>query len=1346
MIETTKIEQCVSGTSQNVETTVTNVLRVKRNFKLDVEGDCYYFSDAFVDGTTLWVAAKEKTNGAEFITISRATEEGYIQVKSSEESFTNMFGKQVHLGKNAGIVTPRRTPSRGDITHVLSKLDYENEAIQTTPPINGKLVAWDRATNNFLIWRLQDDQHLLDLYSFKARKCTAPLKIASFELGKRLIDVKCSFLNRKVWPFNEVDEMRDVDSPLVCVVSFTPSASILTTWDTHANKILKQIDVTIDEMQISYDSQIDFSPSPNMNWFALGCSKSKIVALFSFSSEVMVWSTKLELQELGEYNSVFLQFDALSSKLLIFDSNIVRICVPPCLVKDFDLEFKCTNIILERKEEHIVDLRECHAKFMSQNTLLYLSWRRDISFQKFYSMVRVAIPYATSEIAFMFPKEGVFSIIFVSVLDVLSPLIMNLLYESLLKRNVEHSLREIKLYEKENVLESIVSFYFFLYPDKERTTDNIVVFWLYRHRMEVSFVTFVGEPNTSTTFDGFTRELVPFYQRNILFCFQSKDGFRIICLKRYGISVIDLEKRVVIYEVGYRLDLASWLYKFCREKDFKFKRWAIGEDSSSEEEYSTNGSKDSKSQDNDELVEKWVGLMLVFFSPPDVLIDGTALLLGWIHKDNKPLLLTPMTKVRELEEISTQENEIVPCWALDDNFEQFSFLEYDENLNSIKTIGVYHKIGNYQLMVILFDICLFLGEHCKRYGKSDWTLQLTSILKKLNFETLGTLDMKLDNNSGTLWITTLSIATNVKSKLSLLPLGPYAMNDSIPCLHTLDDLADPYSACDLDKLKCQFGVSMFNMPFNGITNLHHAIKHNNMDMTIAILESTHNHNIKLGLRSHQHNCSENKRNFLEEAIDLESEDLVRGVLQLYQEQKIPFNSASFIMKASFPNLWRTNQVQLKVLLTKDLLAWEMCSLDIFSKMLNEHKLGKVLVGTVNDPLTWRQKSNEEAMLDILKLSESRSQQNDTQNIRDTKISVVMKVFCLDDVCKVGTNGIIRFFLTQGAPAYLFKTPLLKWTILWKWEHMWKRNSFWSLIYFLLMLGVFTMYVVYFDLYKDKLIDDLNVQVWLTYILVVLVIITIYMWFQEGKEIKTYKKDSKHLFPNMRFGGIWYYWSSGWNILENITYFLLLFVIAPLHFASFLTTSHIPILSTILAMESILMWFKIWYYAQAFTRTGAFVLMIENVIRDCLPFLMLSGIILVGFSLALFTLFQQSLHQENSNEHDVEEVDCCESTLDKINASFGTPIMAMLTLFYAMIGTFDVEIYSNSGNLSPLIVFVFVLYLSIQAIVMFNMLIAIMSDTFDRVKSTEEEQLLMGRARFIDACEAALSERQIKEME
>lgn len=60
--------------------------------------------------------------------------------------------------------------------------------------------------------------------------------------------------------------------------------------------------------------------------------------------------------------------------------------------------------------------------------------------------------------------------------------------------------------------------------------------------------------------------------------------------------------------------------------------------------------------------------------------------------------------------------------------------------------------------------------------------------------------------------------------------------------------------------------------------------------------------------------------------------------------------------------------------------------------------------------------------------------------------------------------------------------------------------------------------------------------------------------------------------------------------------------------------------------------------------------------------------------------------------------------------------------------------------------VFICYLTALMILLLNLLIAIMGDTFDRVKRTEDAQLLKGRAKFIDACEAALSEAEKAQME
>ena len=70
-----------------------------------------------------------------------------------------------------------------------------------------------------------------------------------------------------------------------------------------------------------------------------------------------------------------------------------------------------------------------------------------------------------------------------------------------------------------------------------------------------------------------------------------------------------------------------------------------------------------------------------------------------------------------------------------------------------------------------------------------------------------------------------------------------------------------------------------------------------------------------------------------------------------------------------------------------------------------------------------------------------------------------------------------------------------------------------------------------------------------------------------------------------------------------------------------------------------------------------------------------------------------------------------------------------------------QIYLAAGDLSWLVALTFIAYTLTQLIVLLNLLISIMGDTFDRVKSTEEAQLLVGQAQFIDSCEAGLTQSE-----
>lgn len=84
----------------------------------------------------------------------------------------------------------------------------------------------------------------------------------------------------------------------------------------------------------------------------------------------------------------------------------------------------------------------------------------------------------------------------------------------------------------------------------------------------------------------------------------------------------------------------------------------------------------------------------------------------------------------------------------------------------------------------------------------------------------------------------------------------------------------------------------------------------------------------------------------------------------------------------------------------------------------------------------------------------------------------------------------------------------------------------------------------------------------------------------------------------------------------------------------------------------------WYFAQPFRGTGALVLMIDNIIQDCVSFLGLAFVILFGFGLALHILFRHALAGDE--------------VVDGLSDAYGTLQSSLATLFYALLGTFEPE--------------------------------------------------------------------------
>lgn len=99
--------------------------------------------------------------------------------------------------------------------------------------------------------------------------------------------------------------------------------------------------------------------------------------------------------------------------------------------------------------------------------------------------------------------------------------------------------------------------------------------------------------------------------------------------------------------------------------------------------------------------------------------------------------------------------------------------------------------------------------------------------------------------------------------------------------------------------------------------------------------------------------------------------------------------------------------------------------------------------------------------------------------------------------------------------------------------------------------------------------------------------------------------------------------------------------------------------------------------------------------------------------------------------------------------YGDPLKSFITMFGMMLSevgdAYDgLYLFGHSGLRLAAIGF-YLTYLVIVAIVLLNLLIALMGDSFDRIKDTEAMEFLKQRAQVIDDVEAMLSERKKREI-
>jgi len=207
-------------------------------------------------------------------------------------------------------------------------------------------------------------------------------------------------------------------------------------------------------------------------------------------------------------------------------------------------------------------------------------------------------------------------------------------------------------------------------------------------------------------------------------------------------------------------------------------------------------------------------------------------------------------------------------------------------------------------------------------------------------------------------------------------------------------------------------------------------------------------------------------------------------------------------------------------------------------------------------------------------------------------------------------------------------------------------------------------------------------------------------------------------------GLLQYVKSGWNLLDLAILGLL--VAVGVQYASLCQMterpdvpmpSNIQALLTVSALTSVALWVRILYFLLGFKDTGALVRMVIQIIIDMRFFLLLMVLIAIGFGIGFRLLFYSYILANGLGD-------------GEDGGGWGNWLRIAANMYTIALGDWDTgEFYNGTsdGNFSILL---FGLYLLAMVVILLNLLIAIMGDSYDRVKDKEELEFMRGKVKLL----------------
>jgi len=155
-----------------------------------------------------------------------------------------------------------------------------------------------------------------------------------------------------------------------------------------------------------------------------------------------------------------------------------------------------------------------------------------------------------------------------------------------------------------------------------------------------------------------------------------------------------------------------------------------------------------------------------------------------------------------------------------------------------------------------------------------------------------------------------------------------------------------------------------------------------------------------------------------------------------------------------------------------------------------------------------------------------------------------------------------------------------------------------------------------------------------------------------------------------------------------------------------------------SVNAILMWFKFAYFLRVTDQTGWLIRMIGEVVSDLLPFLLVMLISLLAFTDAFMSIAQsQKATSEGDGNPDPESSMIVTNFFD-----------ALLYSYYIPIGQYDVSKFTGHAKYMAWLYFMMASFFNL--IIMLNLLISIISDTFTRIMEVKEQLSFQTKATLI----------------